>query len=280
MNTNGTANLSTSGTPFTAQMPLQWNTFAIIMLITAATTAILNMLVLVTFFRGTAFHTPFNIYLVNLMAANLLHILLVKPFDLISTVARGWNLSFSTCTYYLWASYIVDSGMYHATALIAINRIWAVTFPVSYKYRHTRVAAGCICLGSWVYVHTLQLPEIIRDALCDETSGKNITVISGIRSKNPARPDNALGSKVLAPHKKRSSGYIIYTALTITAFVCWTPNLVFFKMNLLSGHYDETVYEITAIMFMLQAALDPLFFVFSLKDIRFYLKAALCCTCL
>ncbi|XP_055336585.1 tyramine receptor Ser-2-like [Paramacrobiotus metropolitanus] len=316
-----------------------WKPFPIAVLVIICLGAVLNILVLLTFLKSGAIRTPFNIYLVNLLITNLLHVVLIKPLEVASNVLGGWTLGYSACTYFLYALYIINAEMIHAHALISINRIWAVTFPISYKYRHTKVTAIAICVANWIYVNALLLPQIIRDAvwyrelqitpfcflhvkpqyslivftefwcyvvpavviagafpyvMCKrrkrtiafvtEEPNPEIATVGSIKvslrsgHKGTIRPGgpNDTPSELRTSGPQRSSGYMIFTALTVTVLVCWIPNIVFFKMNLLVEYYDTTVYEIVASLFMLQAVTDPVFFIISLKDIRANIRKIFC----
>ena len=49
--------------------------------------------------------------------------------------------------------------------LIALNRIWAVVYPLSYRTYHTLRTAVFTCLAMWLYVHLAAAPEWALDAL-------------------------------------------------------------------------------------------------------------------
>ena len=49
--------------------------------------------------------------------------------------------------------------------LIAINRIWAVCHPISYRDIHSVRTAVALCIGMWVVVHVAVGPPVIIDTL-------------------------------------------------------------------------------------------------------------------
>ncbi|XP_055340774.1 uncharacterized protein LOC129589896 [Paramacrobiotus metropolitanus] len=53
--------------------------------------------------------------------------------------------------------------MFHT--LIAVNRIWAISHPVSYRMYHNKRTAGFLCLVALCYVHIMGLPGLVLDAL-------------------------------------------------------------------------------------------------------------------
>ena len=55
--------------------------------------------------------------------------------------------------------------MLNAHALITVNRLWAVLYPVHYRENHTRRVAIILCTVMWVYVTAFKLAVLIPDAL-------------------------------------------------------------------------------------------------------------------
>lgn len=105
---------------------------------------------------------PFNTYLMSLMSFNLLYALLQNPFEIINYVYSSWWLGPRWCLLYIYAQYIFVAGGMHSHVLISISRLWAMTFPWSYRRFHSRRLAVCLCLGMFVYVNALVLPSIVE----------------------------------------------------------------------------------------------------------------------
>ncbi|XP_055349786.1 thyrotropin-releasing hormone receptor-like [Paramacrobiotus metropolitanus] len=148
-----------------SEAALNWSAFPVWILIITAAGGITNCIVLLAFLRANSSYTPFNIYLINLILANLLRLLAVGPLDVAITLFDRWPFGYAACTYYVYMEYVISSAITHSHMLITVNRIWAVTFPVSYRSHHTKAVAFAICLATWIYINALLLPELIRDAM-------------------------------------------------------------------------------------------------------------------
>ena len=134
-----------------------------------------NFSVILLFVRNASLRTPFTIYLVNLLLANLMCSIAYYPLELLNGLYAVWWAGSAVCTLYQYTLYIAQSAMCNAHALIALNRLWAVTFPVSYRHHHKKSAAVLVCVAMWIFVHVCLLPGLVLDALYyrlpEETNG-------------------------------------------------------------------------------------------------------------
>lgn len=142
-----------------------WNVTVIIETAITVFSLCLILLVFLPFLWERKLHTPFNIYVLNLLLADFLWFALQNPFDIINNLYSIWNLNYSACTFYLYTQYICIMGQQFAHVLISTNRLWAVTFVNSYKRNHTAFIAGSICVGSWIFSHVVILPGLMMDAV-------------------------------------------------------------------------------------------------------------------
>ncbi|XP_055345253.1 5-hydroxytryptamine receptor 1D-like [Paramacrobiotus metropolitanus] len=126
---------------------------------------LLNGYVLFIFFTNKSLHTPFNVYLGSLLFANLIYSILCNPLDVISGLYQTWPLSPTACDVYIYALIVLGAMTVNSHALITFNRLWAMTFPVSYRNQHNlRISFHTVSV-LWIYVHFLGLPGVIRDSL-------------------------------------------------------------------------------------------------------------------
>ncbi|XP_055342564.1 5-hydroxytryptamine receptor 1B-like [Paramacrobiotus metropolitanus] len=142
-----------------------WTASVTIKLLISVVSVLLNSSVLLIHYFVPAYINPFSVYLLALYLANIFYILTSRPMEILDELyglypAAGYPL----CMLYLYqkVSSIVPV-LFHV--LISLNRVWAVTFPVSYRQRHTRRLAVYICLGTVAYVHFLNLPPYLVDTL-------------------------------------------------------------------------------------------------------------------
>ncbi|XP_055349163.1 alpha-2B adrenergic receptor-like [Paramacrobiotus metropolitanus] len=145
--------------------PPSWSFFPVFNLVTFLLVIFLNSGVLVVFIRDKQLRTPFAMYLMNLLCANIVIAILQNPLDIVTSYANIWYPGQKACTVYLYASYAISGGIMISHVLITTNRIWAICFPFSYKHFHTKKLAMGVCVGMWCYVHILILPGLIMDGL-------------------------------------------------------------------------------------------------------------------
>ncbi|OQV22649.1 hypothetical protein BV898_03474 [Hypsibius exemplaris] len=118
-----------------------------IFIILCIATLLLNSLVLLAFIRNRNLRTPFNVYIISLVIADLLQACFDLPFTVYSEL-HPWTFS---------------AAVRNGHSLISVNRVWALLLPISYRHHHTHTVAVGLCLGSWVYVHIFLLPGLVMD---------------------------------------------------------------------------------------------------------------------
>ena len=125
---------------------------------------ITNGTVLYLFFRHRQLRTPFTVYIINLLSANLLTMLIQVPIYLVANLEPYWWIGRTACNLYIYG-FFLQAGMCNSHALISLNRLWAVVRPISYRQRHTKRTAWSISGIMWVYVHVMTFPGFIADIL-------------------------------------------------------------------------------------------------------------------
>ena len=167
-------NISYISNNSTDNNPLFWtpiSSFIIFILISGIST---NLSVILLFLKNASLRTPFTIYLVNLLLANMMCSVVYYPFELLNNFYAVWWTGSAVCTFYQYVLITAQSAMCSAHALIALNRLWAVTFPISYRQHHKNTAVT-VCVAMWIFVHVCLLPGLVLDALFyrlpEETNG-------------------------------------------------------------------------------------------------------------
>ncbi|XP_055339076.1 alpha-2B adrenergic receptor-like [Paramacrobiotus metropolitanus] len=159
-----------------------WTYYTIGGLVVCLLAVIFNTAVLaILLHKRELLHNPFYIYILNLLATNLVVLIINGPLALLVGGYQVWWFSMDFCDVYLYFSYVLGSVSLLCHLLITTNRIWAVMFPISYKRLHTRKVAALICLSMWIAIHVLMLPGVIINkfnALPLEEYGCIINVIS------------------------------------------------------------------------------------------------------
>ena len=127
---------------------------------TILATLFTNGLIVVVYCMHNQLRTPFNVYIVNIALTENLLALTAMPGTFILSWYDYWPFSSILCTLFIYCKQILGVSVRYGHVLVALNRLWAVTFPVHYRmYQSTRFAVGAV-VATWVYVHALNLPLI------------------------------------------------------------------------------------------------------------------------
>ncbi|OQV16601.1 hypothetical protein BV898_09271 [Hypsibius exemplaris] len=146
------------------QTAAEWTVLPVFQLLTALSGFLSNGVVFLVFAVNRSLWTPFNVYVVNLLIANCACIVTQFPMDIVVSLYHGgWTLSEPVCSYYLLTSWYLQPVIFNSHQLIAINRIWAVTHPISYRGIHSTRTAMCLCVGVWIYVFVGLAPGLVND---------------------------------------------------------------------------------------------------------------------
>lgn len=124
-------NISAAGTSADVVV---WNYTAKYIIVICTLVVLLNGSVLLSILTTPDLRTrPFNIYLLCLMTFNICYAATENPLAIINNIYPTWWLGADWCRLYCYAETLISAGAMHTHALIATNRVWAVTFPLSYR---------------------------------------------------------------------------------------------------------------------------------------------------
>lgn len=126
---------------------------------------ICNLSILIMFGRHKNLRTPFTIYLIFLLSFNLILTVTRRPLKMFKIFYDIWPLGKFMCTVYNYTNWTITGCVMNSHALITINRIWALGFPLSYRNYHSWKLATVLCLCMVLFVHLLTLPLIISDTI-------------------------------------------------------------------------------------------------------------------
>ncbi|XP_055354492.1 5-hydroxytryptamine receptor 1D-like [Paramacrobiotus metropolitanus] len=247
--------------------------------------------------------SSFNVYLCNLLVANLIYFFLGAPFDIIEEVFPHWWLGQSVCTLYLYAYWTITPVQILTHCSIAVNRIWALYRPISYRTRHTIATAIKICVFLWLFAHLIGLPGVLVDAV--HFQQKNMCVVdttdSGFlqiwqllinvigflciftilaafplvlgKMQKPRRVSISMRGKLqhsvsqtFADHSQRQT--VLLLVLTVSVFVLWSPLMLYEALRSFLAMDFPTVEAVFMVMFNAQSLLDPILLVLTLKSVR------------
>ncbi|XP_068602258.1 G-protein coupled receptor 161 [Brachionichthys hirsutus] len=112
-----------------------------------------NFLVVATLYRRPYLLTPSNKFVFSLTLSNLLLSLLVLPFVAVSSVRREWAFGVVWCNFTALLYLLVSSASMLTLGAIAIDRYYAVLYPMIYPTKITGNRA--VVAIAYVWLHSL-----------------------------------------------------------------------------------------------------------------------------
>ena len=127
---------------------------------------IANATVLAAYLKSrTLRNTTFSYYLMFLLGTNIFQSAIQQPIELTMVIYRSRIISQFMCGPLLYVTYFSYALLMQCQVLITSNRVWAVTFPYSYKVYHSKRVAVVLCTCSVLFVNAVVLPGFIFDRL-------------------------------------------------------------------------------------------------------------------
>ncbi|XP_055340586.1 alpha-2B adrenergic receptor-like [Paramacrobiotus metropolitanus] len=109
--------------------------------------------------------TPFSVYLVGLFIMNVIYCSMCTPLEIASELYGDWWMGHWACNFYNYFEFVISLGPVMLHALIAVSRIWAVAYPVSYREKHTYKIAILLSALGFGYAHIVDVPGYVIDML-------------------------------------------------------------------------------------------------------------------
>ncbi|GAV07005.1 hypothetical protein RvY_16905 [Ramazzottius varieornatus] len=163
--TNGTLHFNKSTTLYQREYPWIWN-FANIFQLGGKLFALIFNGLLLLFCKCRTVRNPFNLYVLNLTLANLSSIVVMYPYQVFDQLNRTYFSSVFRCFFYRYLTYTIPGWIHNAHRLIALNRLWALVFPISYRnygQAHFATRPLFVCCAMLVYLHAVLVPVLIAD---------------------------------------------------------------------------------------------------------------------
>ena len=114
--------------------------------------AICNAYILYAFITNISLRTPFNIHLIFLLSLNLINAIVICPLDTMALLYDYWVLGTNVCLAYNYLAWTTQSAVPHTHVIIAVNRIWAVYFPIHYRQNISKKTVVITCSVMITYV--------------------------------------------------------------------------------------------------------------------------------
>ncbi|XP_055330401.1 pyroglutamylated RF-amide peptide receptor-like [Paramacrobiotus metropolitanus] len=295
--------------------PTDW--FTVVFPVVTGLHVFLNALVLLPFIVKEDLRTSFTVYVICLSLSNTIQGSVMNVIQLIGLYrVPFWAIKNEfECSVYLYMDSVFAAGATYCHVLITINRLWALTFPVSYRQSHTKGVAIVICGAMWLYVHAISLPFYLQDEVVYR---RRPVAVNGCMANTEAQPhwvlvvvvsmyiiptvvilgaypflwyfhqirNKRVGQTVdtgtqeqprmLRRQGRSGEAFRVLTCLTITIAVCWLPTDSLYILRTVSSFDTSFLDEPALVLYVLQGVIDPVLFVISLRDLKKFIMAILC----
>ncbi|OQV19966.1 hypothetical protein BV898_05971 [Hypsibius exemplaris] len=283
-------------------------------LMSCPATLLLNGILITAIASRAELRTGFNLYIANIALTDVCVGLTNMPGTFLSQYRNhGYLLNPVSCTVLVcYGAYTLGGVNRWAHVLVAVNRLWALTFPLCYRQRHTRRVALLLVMAIWVLIHALSLPVVIRgrmkpaeqscrldvsqqrkyafvqDLICFSVPlvliplMYSFIVVKMVRRKrrkqvNPAGNQGNAAAVEAAKSVARRSKERVLMYLVILLVVCWTPSKVYWHLVELADYWDTTF---LAVQFFGQFAhhwISPILCYLAMDDLRRRINQMLRC---
>ncbi|OQV19423.1 hypothetical protein BV898_06537 [Hypsibius exemplaris] len=275
--------------------------------VSCPTVLIFNGIIIAAIASRRELRTGFNFYILNIAFTDVCAALTSIPGQFLNQYRdHGYLLNPLSCTVLImYGAYVLAAVSRYAHVLLAVNRLWALTFPLSYRQRRTRRSALLFILASWFLVHALSLPLVVRgrmnaspavqscdfdishqrpyafahDMICFCVPLVLVALIYGfivvklilrMRRKHVS-PAGSKGSTAVVEAAKcarRRSKERVLLYLVILLVVCWTPAKVYWLMVELDHYWNTTFFVVQFFGQYAHHWLSPILCYLAMDDVR------------
>ena len=158
-NVNVSAN-SSSQEWWTQMVPGAWWVVLVLILL-CVFTVVSNFLIILAFISAPRLRHPFNYFLLNMAVSDVLVGAIGISLSIVYEYFKYWPLNGAVCSFYIFFDYTASNVSVWTLVIVAIDRLWAVQWPIAYRrYNKTPKALIGISL-SWIIVNATILPGFI-----------------------------------------------------------------------------------------------------------------------
>ncbi|XP_055344661.1 proteinase-activated receptor 1-like [Paramacrobiotus metropolitanus] len=112
--------------------------------------------------------TPFSVYVISLLTANVVsNNVCLLPYSIIAKITglEYGTTAITLCLLFQYGDWVIMGVTMYCHVMITMNRLWAVYYPVYYRQRHNTKVAVAICSSTWIVIHLLTLPMMLKTVL-------------------------------------------------------------------------------------------------------------------
>lgn len=133
-----------------------------LLLLFSMTTVFGNMLVILAVVRERYLHTATNYFITSLAVADCLVGLVVMPFSaLYEVLDHTWFFGPDWCDIWRSLDVLFSTASILNLCVISLDRYWAITDPITYPMRMTRIRSALLIAAVWICSSAISFPAIV-----------------------------------------------------------------------------------------------------------------------
>uniref|UniRef100_A0A8C4RFQ7 G-protein coupled receptors family 1 profile domain-containing protein n=1 Tax=Erpetoichthys calabaricus TaxID=27687 RepID=A0A8C4RFQ7_ERPCA len=110
-----------------------------------------NLVVIISISHFKQLHTQTNLLVLSLAVTDFLLGLFVMPISMIKTVDKCWSFSSALCITHKFLDLVLSTGSVIHLLFIAVDRYYAVSYPLLYSFKITFSVALMFVIVSWLW---------------------------------------------------------------------------------------------------------------------------------
>ncbi|XP_055330721.1 substance-K receptor-like [Paramacrobiotus metropolitanus] len=241
---------------------------------------------------------PFNCYLISILIADGL-ISLLGCINIAKDFIDENRMGKAVFVFMQYIYWVVAGIPLNLHVLVAGNRVWAVAYPFSFKLHHSYSFAVCLICAAIFYVHLICLPVVIMfDVFFDDMFATDVAQVPEILvmwkkgvmlliydapivmmaaswifvAFRLKRQRNAISEKPrnsYAESQHAANSFWVFSALTLSVIVCWTPYEVYYTLYAFDRDYgSDAVVNLTLALYLVQPVIDPILLLITMGELR------------
>ncbi|XP_055344679.1 beta-3 adrenergic receptor-like [Paramacrobiotus metropolitanus] len=119
---------------------------------------IANLALITVYCKTPSLRTPFGIYVVSLATVDALQSCILSLNNIATFLQIAWPYGAFYCSLVMYLGWVLIGLSNYIHLLITLNRLWAVTFPNSYRTRHNKTFACAAIIVAFAFIQVLVLP--------------------------------------------------------------------------------------------------------------------------
>uniref|UniRef100_A0A8C4T797 G-protein coupled receptors family 1 profile domain-containing protein n=1 Tax=Erpetoichthys calabaricus TaxID=27687 RepID=A0A8C4T797_ERPCA len=110
-----------------------------------------NLVVIISISHFKQLHTQTNLLVLSLAVTDFLIGLLIMPISMIKTIDKCWNFASAACIAHFFLDLVLSTGSVVHLLFIAVDRYYAVSYPLLYSMKITFNVALAFVILSWLW---------------------------------------------------------------------------------------------------------------------------------